>query len=112
MSHLVIDNDTTDLYYDQTVGLEGLEYLMRFTWMNRTSQWLLDIYDQDENPLASGIALVVGWSLLRRFKDSRLPPGVLMCVDVTGQNNEISVPGDLGDRVLLMYITSDDPTLA
>lgn len=108
---LTIDADASDLYYDQITQLEGVEYLLTFAWSARESCWYLDVGDQDGNPLASGVKLVVSWPLLRRFNDDRLPPGFLYCVDMTGNGMDIEVPEDLGSRVLLTYITSDDPVL-
>lgn len=108
---LFIDNDTTELYYEQITQLDGLEYLMRFLWSDREGCWYLGIYDQNNNPIALGIRLIVSWSLLRRFIDPRLPSGVLMCVDLSGQDIDIRESGDLGARVKLTYITADDSLL-
>ncbi len=112
MSYFTLDTDPTSLYYDQTTQLDGREYLMVFQWATREACWYLGLYDQNETPIALGIRLVVSWPLLRRFAtDPRLPPGVLFCADLTGQNADIVEPTDLGSRVLLTYITSDDPDL-
>ena len=114
MSYQIIpvDPDTTALYYDQIVPLEGIEYLFTFLWSDRESCWYLSIGDQDGNPIAYGIRLVVNWPLLRRFTDSRLPPGLLVATDTSLQGADIAASSDLGSRVLLMYMTSDDPNLA
>ncbi len=109
---LKIDTSLVDLYYEQTTQLDGIEYLMRFIWVDREGCWYLGIYDQNNNPIAVGIRLVVTWSLLRRFVDPRLPTGALLCVDLTGMNQDIVEPTDLGTRVILVYITADDPILA
>jgi hypothetical protein len=111
MSYLVIDTDSaaTDTYWDQLTQLDGREYLLRFRWMDRRSVWSLNIYDQDENPLALGIVLKVSWPLLRRFQDPRLPPGLLMCLDTSGKDLDPRAATDLGTRVILMYTTADDP---
>ena len=112
MSYLIFDNDTADLDYEQVTQLEGVEYLFRFLWSDRESAWYMDLSDQDQDPIAQFVRITVGWPLLRRFRDPRLPPGMLIAIDTTGDNEDVAVPSDLGARVLLFYVTSDDEDLA
>ncbi len=102
------------LYFDQLTQLDGREYLLRFLWSDRESCWYLSIYDQDENGLALGVKLVVRWNLLRRFRDTRLPAGVLFVADLSGTNQEIAQPTDIlpDARCPLYYLTADDSVLA
>lgn len=108
---IVIDNDTDALLYDQLTQLEGFEYLLRFIWSDRERAWYLNMYDQDENPIALGIRLVCGVSLLRTFVDPRLPPGLLFVTNLTGTDADLSQPSDLQTNFPLCYMTSDDPVL-
>ena len=112
MSVLTINTDADPLYYDQTVQLEGREFVFGFQWSARELCWYLSISDQDETPLATSIRLVVNWPLLRKYTDPRLPPGRLIAIDLSDQMQDIQVPGDLGTRVSLTYYTSDDPGVA
>ena len=98
-----IPTDSTLDAFEQTTQLDGREYLMRFMWMARESCWWLNLYDQDETPLALGVRLVVSWSLLRRFVDPRLPPGMLIVVDLSRTDQEIADQSELGERCVLMY---------
>lgn len=118
----------TDLYVDQITQLEGVEYLLLYQWNARLTSMFLSFFDQDQNPLAVGIRLVVlgdtknpdldastffrRSSLLHRFKNPLLPQGVLFCQDLSGKNKDIETPEDLGTRVGLFYITSDDALIA
>ncbi len=102
----------TSKYFDQLTQLEGVEYLFTFLWSDREGCWYVELGDQDGNPIASGVRLVLGASLLRRFTDTRLPPGLLTLVDYTGTGFDLASPGDLGVGYQLMYLTSDDPILA
>ena len=111
MAILIISVDSTNLYYDELVTLENREYLFEFFWSTRESCWYLSLYDQDNNPIALWIRVVVTWPLLRRFAGSDIPPGLLMAVDQSGMNEDAQVPTDLGSRVILTYTTSDDPSL-
>ena len=107
---LDVSLDPTVLAYDQLTQLEGVEYLLSFFWSARESAWYLSLYDQDENPIALSIKLVLGTSLLAKFIDMRLPPGALMCYDTSGSGVDIASPGDLGTRIELDYFTSDELT--
>lgn len=110
--YLLIKNSPKALYYDEVVTLEGVEYLFEFLWSAREACWYMNLYDQDQHPIALLIRLVINWRLLRRFTDPRLPPGLLFCVDLTGNGQDIAASGDFGTRVVLVYITSDDPDFA
>lgn len=94
---------------EQLVQLDGVEYLLRFVWAPREQAYYLSLLDQDENPLALSIRLNINAPLLRRFRDPRLPPGSLLCVDLSDRGAEITQPSDLGQRVILAYVTADEP---
>lgn len=97
----------------QLTQLEGVEYLLNFTWNSRETAWYLGIYDQDQNPLCLQIKLVVSWSLLRKFRQlPNIPPGCLYCADLTNAGLDVQTPTELGVRVPLYYVTSDDARLA
>jgi hypothetical protein len=108
----LIDTATDSTYWDQSVTLEGIEYLFEFFWSDRETCYYLNIYDQDENPIALLIRLVIDWRILRRFSDPRLPPGILALSDTSGAGADIGARSDLGARVILFYVTSDDPDVA
>ena len=105
---LIIPVDQALTYYDETLQIEGIEYLFEFLWSDRESCWYLNIYDQDETPIALWIKLVVSWNLLRRFAGATIPPGILFCADMSGSMTDCQVSTDLGGRVVLYYVTSDD----
>ena len=112
MSLLVLDTGTasTATWWDMIVQLEGLQYIFEFLWSDRETCWYLNISDQGDNALATGIKLTVSWPLLRHFVvNPALPQGTLFCQDMTGNSDDIASPEELGQRVLLMYITSDVP---
>ncbi len=112
MSYLVIPTDgATVPRYSEIVPLDGIEYLFDFAWSERESCWYFDLSDQDENPIAQLVRVVVSFPLLRRFRDARLPPGFLYAADTSGAGRDVEAQGDLGARVLLCYLTSDDPDL-
>lgn len=84
--------------------LDGTLYSFTFRWNDRLSQWSFDLADAEDDPIVSGIAVVVDFPLMRRSVDARMPPGALFAVDTTGEGAD---PGetDLGRRVQLVYFT-------
>ena len=110
VSFLVIDTTTaaTSTYWDEIIQLDGVQYIFEFFWSDRESCWYMSILDQSQNYMATGLRLNVSWPLLRRFQNPALPQGLLYCLDTTGTGTEIRVPSDLGQGVLLMYVTPDE----
>lgn len=89
------------------IELEGNPYRFEFMWNTRALSWFMSIRDASGNTVIAGRRIVVGRPLLKRFKDTRLPPGEILAVDTTGRYEE---PGetDLGQRVVLAYVESTD----
>lgn len=112
MSYLILDTTQPGLYFDQTTQLEGVEYIFTFIWSSRETAWYINISDQTGIILAPWLRLNISYPLLHRFQNPQLPPGMLVLADMTGMNEDIQVPTDLGTRVLFFYITSDDADLA
>lgn len=105
---LVINTESSSAFFEQFTQLDGIEYLLRFKWSDREGCWYLGIYSQNGDPIAVGVRLVVSWPLLRRFRDPRTPPGILVCVDTSERGQDIIAATDLGSRVLLMYVPADE----
>jgi hypothetical protein len=103
-----VETDPTVTEYNQLTQLEGIEYLLSFYWSDREAGLYLSLLDQDQNPIAVGIKLVLGSSLLAKYTDPRLPPGILYLYDTSGQGLDIQALGDLGTRIELLYLTSDE----
>lgn len=85
--------------------LDGATYTFEFRWNDRWDAWLMSIGDAEGNPVASGVRVVINMPLVSHLSDPRLPPGVLMAIDTTGQNLDAGYQ-DLGRRVPLMYTTA------
>ena len=98
---------STDPLFVQTTALSGRDYVFNFAWNARESAWYFDMADQDGDPILLSIKVTVGFPLGARCLDTRMPPGVLMAVDLTGQDLDPELE-DLGTRVRLMYIEPGD----
>jgi len=75
-----------DTYYQQTTDLDGQEYVLDFRFNTREKVWYLTICDTGSNAIVGGIKVVVGFPLLNRFSDPRLPPGDIYCLTSTQDN--------------------------
>jgi hypothetical protein len=81
-------------------------YRLAFHYNERLSRWFLSLFDQDDEAIFEGYALLLGIDYLRLVRDERLPEGSLVLDDSTGANAECGVD-DLGQRCNLFYITDD-----
>lgn len=91
-------------FFSVEAQLDGVLYSFTFRWNHRTAQWFFDLADANDDPIVSGVAVVVDFPLARRCRDPRMPPGALFAVDTTGAGLD---PGedDLGRRTQLVYFT-------
>jgi hypothetical protein len=48
----------------ETIDLENVYYKFKFSWNNRDTCWLLDIYDINDIVLIGGVKLVVDYELI------------------------------------------------
>lgn len=105
----VIAIDGSLPWQDAVVTLDGVDYVIELAWNTRDSRWYLSLKTAAGTELLMGVAVVVDYSLLSRVSWSPdAPPGVLMAIDTTGAHAEISEMEDLGSRVQLTYLSSDE----
>lgn len=99
-----------DPFYSMTVALDGSDYLFEFRYNQREDCWYFDLSLTDGTLLVAGVKVVCNRPLLKRFVDTRLPPGTLIAFSST---NDASPPGltELGEdrRVTLVYSPKDEP---
>jgi len=91
--------------FTQEIALDGIPYIFTFTWNSRGEFWTIGISDKEQNTLISGIKLVLGLELLRKFPDKSLPPGRLFVFDVTGNELPIAYDDFVDGRCDLIYET-------
>ena len=82
--------------------LDGTTYTFKFRYNSRLDRWVFDIQTATGDPIISGIPVLTGTSLLKRFEDDRLPEGELF---VLNKENEAASPGrnDLQENVFILY---------
>lgn len=82
--------------------LDEVDYFLRFRWNSRSALWLMDIYDADDQPINMSIRLVVNTNLIEKYKNDRMPKGILMLFDTEGSYEECGFD-ELGNRCVLIY---------
>lgn len=84
------------------IDLDGVVYGFRFILNTRTGRYSMSIFTEAGEPIVTGLAVVTNWKPFKRFKDTRLPPGEIFTMDVTGGTTE---PDEVnfGDTILLCY---------
>jgi hypothetical protein len=107
MAALVLPNVVDVPHYTFSTELDGVTFRFEFRWNDRASAWFMSLRDVNGNDLVVGRRVVVGFPLLTRFSDPRLPKGDLNAVDTTGTGTEPGI-NDLGGRVKLIYMTADE----
>lgn len=98
---------TNGLPFEYDFTLSNVIYYLKFRYNQRlgkpTGGWRMDVKDPAKSPIALGVLLVLKYPLLSRCSDPRKPPGHLVLIDESGQN-EPPGPNDLGDRCKLYYV--------
>lgn len=94
-------------FQEAQVPIEDRVYTLTLRWSGREARWYLDIYDEERAPLYIGIAIVLNFPLGIRCASADFWPGLLMAVDTSGANQEPNL-NDLGTRVKLIYVDSED----
>lgn len=94
-----------DPFYTLSSTLDGVTYLLTFTYNQRCDCWYLSVATEEGDDIYDGMKLVCGWPLLNKCADPRAPAGELMCwsnsTDDSPARLEDLVPGG---RCELLYI--------
>lgn len=85
MAVLLIPTTPGAPYYQQKTRLDGRDYILHFAYNEREDRWYLSLHDEEDIAILRGLKLVANWPLLRHYRfDTRVPPGELMVIDLTG----------------------------
>lgn len=94
--------DSLNLSYEFKVDLDGTTYTVAIRFNSRSAVWIMDLKTVNDDSIIMGIPLLLGSDLFGRFKDSRLPPGTFLMVNLESDVEEASET-NLGTEVLLLY---------
>lgn len=96
-------------HFDFAVELDGVSYLIELAWNLRDLAWYLTLKTAEGEHLVSGRKLVVDMPAWNRFKDPRVPPGVLLAVDTAGSLEDPGLEDlGIGRRVRLIYTPASE----
>lgn len=93
--------------YKYNIVLEGSRYYFTIQRNSRMDKWLLSIANYKQEPILTGLPLLIGSDLIRRFVNSEKPPGYLFFCNSTNENLDIT-RDNASDDYMLIYVTSDD----
>ena len=102
MALIKLPVDSLRANYSFKIDLEGTTYTFSFRYNTRDSVWIMDIADEGENIILSGIPLLLGTLLFERFPNSNIPLGDFFVLSLEDSTSE-ATRDNLGTDVLLMY---------
>jgi len=94
-------------WYEQTVPMDGTDFVLRIMWSERGRRWYCDMATTDGTVIRSGIKIVADRVLTERMSSSNRPAGDVWCVDRSGGGIDPDLR-DLGARVVLLYVEDLD----
>ncbi len=89
--------------------IEGTEFIFDVRWNGRDEAWYMDLLDVDEDPIRTGIKIVLGSLLGRRSVDARYPDGAFVASDLAQSGVDAGF-NDLGVRVVVFFYTQAELT--
>ena len=93
--------------FRQSTEIDGTIYQLSFIYNNLSDLWVMNIADAEENPIASGIPLLLGMPLTLQTKNRPgMPRGEFILVDETGQNRPPTF-NNL-DNISLVYLSYEE----
>lgn len=92
-----------------TIFLEGVQIGLTFKTNKPDDSWFFDISTVNFDPVVVGLGLAVGLDLFfpYRSKGALIPPGILYCVDLSGNGSDPGVDAFENKTHVLRYMSSD-----
>lgn len=93
---------------EQTVQIDGRQYLLRLSWDTRLEGWFASIGSEDES-IVDFVRVYADSVWIKRVRNVLLPDGLFAFLDLDGDGD----PGEteLGDRVVMTF-DSDIPDVS
>ena len=102
MAILKIPIDSVQPDHKFQMELEGVIYTFRFKLNYRENRWTMDISDELGVLIVGGVAIVTNFPLLKQYKNRALPPGNMICLDLSDSGAE-PIGDVFGNTHLLIY---------
>ncbi len=89
--------------YKYSITLNGTIFFLKFQFNNVLDKFTMSLFDQNEDVLFAGRAVVLGTSNLFRGADERIPSDFVFAVDLTETHTEPNFE-NIGDSVQVVYV--------
>ncbi len=88
--------------YKFSLDLDAKSYVLSFRYNGRMERWVMDLLDDTENPIRTGIKILTTVDLFPILKKETMPQGTFLAFHETGL--EINAERiEFGDSVKLFY---------
>lgn len=88
--------------------VDGIQYLLRFKWLERIGSWYLDLMEPDGTEILMGNRMVISWPLTLTHRDTRKPQGVYLLLDLDGVGLDIDAQDQLGDSHRMVFLLFEE----
>jgi hypothetical protein len=108
---MVIIPTFSDPSYAQVSTIDGVDYILTFTWHARASLWRLDLANLEGTNLVTNLPLHVNQDIFARPRLAGLsvPPGMLVVYDSTGGGSDpVLTDFGTGQRCQLIYFAASE----
>jgi hypothetical protein len=85
-----------------SITLAGVQYNLSVWWNNVSQNWMIDIFDINNNPIVTGIPMVTGVDLLEQF--GYLGFGGQLIAQTTNDPDVVPTFADLGSTGNLYFV--------
>jgi hypothetical protein len=90
--------------FTEEITIDNIPLRFVFRWNSIGNFWVMSIADRDQNPIVSGIKLVVQYEILSRYISILPVSGELYVVDGQGKYDEILQDDFTNGRLELVYV--------
>lgn len=87
----------------QDIELNGVNFILTFSWNVFNEFWSMNIYDIDLNPIVLGIKIVTQWNLTEQIVQDNMPINDIICQNIVGEFQKIE-RYDMGRTNELVYL--------
>lgn len=88
--------------WQMQITLTGVVFNLNFHWNALNKYWLMDILNNDSDPIVYGIKVVPNFNLTAQFIAAGMPLGDILCQNFVNINGDIA-RFDMGDTTELVY---------
>jgi hypothetical protein len=90
-------------WFKESTILDNTLYQFEFQWSERGQYWTTNIFNDNDEPILTGVKISINSEIINMYSRSQLPFGYLLPVDEKGSYTRIEET-DLGARVAIIYV--------